>query len=214
MQTKVVAEEDKHAQFETTEVHTITTLEKKVEEFVRQELASSGRGAHTLDHTMRVYSLCLKIGTDLKANLKVLGAAALLHDVGRPREEETAVSHSILSGEMGRGVLSESEFTDSEIDHVVDVIRTHRFSEGLEPNSLEGEILSDVDKLDAMGAIGVFRAIAQAASTGAGMEGFLDHADEKLLRLRDLMYTEGARIEAEHRHRTLEAFVNQLRSEL
>jgi uncharacterized protein len=189
-------------------------LEKKIEQFVRQELVKTGRGAHTLDHTMRVYSLCMKIGMDLKANLKVLGAAALLHDVGRPREEETAVSHSILSGEMGRGVLSESEFTDSEIDHVVDVIRTHRFSEGLEPNSLEGKILSDVDKLDAMGAIGVFRAVAQAASTGSGIEGFLYHADEKLLKLRELMYTDNARIEAGHRHQTLEAFVNQLRSEL
>jgi len=156
----------------------------------------------------------MKIGADLEANLKVLGAAALLHDIGRTREEETAVSHSILSGEMGRGVLSENGFTDSEIDHVVGVIGTHRFSEGLEPNSLEGEILSDVDKLDAMGAIGVFRAIAQAASTGAGIEGFLEHADEKLLKLRDSMYTERARIEAEHRHRTLEAFVNQLKSEL
>jgi len=189
-------------------------LEKKIEQFVRQELVKSGRGAHTMDHTMRVYSLCMKIGTDLKANLKVLGAAALLHDVGRPREEETAVSHSILSGEMGRGILSESEFTDSEIDHVVEVIRTHRFSEGLEPNSLEGKILSDVDKLDAMGAIGVFRAVAQAASTGAGIEGFLYHADEKLLKLRELMYTDNARIEAGHRYQTLEAFVNQLRSEL
>ncbi len=189
-------------------------LEKKIEQFVRQELVKTGRGAHTLDHTMRVYSLCMKIGTDLKANLKVLGAAALLHDVGRPREEETAVSHSILSGEMGRGVLSESEFTDSEIDHVVDVIRTHRFSEGFEPNSLEGKILSDVDKLDAMGAIGVFRAVAQAASTGVGIEGFLDHANEKLLKLQKLMYTDRGRIEAGYRHQTLEAFVNQLRSEL
>ncbi len=163
---------------------------------------------------MRVYEMCMEIGADLDANLKVLGAAALLHDIGRPREEETAVSHSILSGEMGRGILSECGFNDSEIDHVVDVIRTHRFSEGLEPNSLEGEILSDVDKLDAMGAIGVFRAIAQAVRTGAGIMGFLNHADEKLLKLRDLMHTETTRTEAEQRHRTLEAFVNQLRSEL
>lgn len=187
---------------------------EKIEEFVMRELIQSGRGAHTLDHTTRVYALCMKIGAVLKANLKVLGAAALLHDVGRPQEEETGVSHSILSGEMGRGVLSDSGFTDIEIDQVVDVIRTHRFSEGLEPNSLEGEILSDADKLDAIGAIGIFRSIAQAASTNTGIEGFLNHADEKLLKLRDLMHTEPARVEAEQRHRTLEAYVNQLRSEI
>ncbi|MHA2146924.1 MAG: HD domain-containing protein [Candidatus Thorarchaeota archaeon] len=186
----------------------------KIEEFVMQELIQAGRGAHTLDHTTRVYALCMKIGEELNANLRVLGAAALLHDVGRAREEETGISHSILSGEMGRGVLSESGFKDVEIDQVVDVIRTHRFSEGIEPNSLEGEILSDVDKLDAIGAIGVFRAIAQAASRGDGMEGFLKHGDEKLLKLKDLMYTKPARVEAEIRHKTLEAYVNQLRSEL
>ncbi|MHA2384474.1 MAG: HD domain-containing protein [Candidatus Thorarchaeota archaeon] len=138
----------------------------KIEEFVMQELIQAGRGAHTLDHTTRVYALCMKIGEELNANLRVLGAAALLHDVGRAREEETGISHSILSGEMGRGVLSESGFKDVEIDQVVDVIRTHRFSEGIEP------------------------------------------------KLKDLMYTKPARVEAEIRHKTLEAYVNQLRSEL
>jgi uncharacterized protein len=192
----------------------MTSEMEKIENFVMQELIKGGRGAHTLDHTTRVYELCMRIGSELNADIRVLGAAALLHDVGRPREDETGVSHSILSGEMGRGVLSDSGFTDSEIDQVVDAIRTHRFSEGLEPNSLEGEILSDVDKLDAIGAIGVFRAIAQAASRGDGMEGFLKHADEKLLKLKDLMYTEPSRVEAEQRHRTLEAYVNQLRNEL
>ncbi|MHA2359063.1 MAG: HD domain-containing protein [Candidatus Thorarchaeota archaeon] len=192
----------------------MTSNMEKIEEFVMRELIQAGRGAHTLDHTTRVYALCMKIGADLNVNLRVLGAAALLHDVGRPREEETGISHSILSGEMGRGVLSDSGFSDSEIDQIVDAIRTHRFSEGMEPNSLEGEILSDVDKLDAIGAIGVFRAIAQAASRGDGMEGFLKHADEKLLKLKDLMYTEPSRVEAELRHKTLEAYVNQLRSEL
>jgi uncharacterized protein len=187
---------------------------ERIEEFVMQELIQAGRGAHTLDHTTRVYALCMKIGSKLNANLRVLGAAALLHDVGRPREDETGISHSILSGEMGRGVLSESGFTDAEIDQVVNAIRTHRFSEGLEPITLEGEILSDVDKLDAMGAIGVFRAIAQAANKGGGMEGFLKHADQKLLKLKDLMYTEPSRLEAEPRHTTLEAYVNQLRNEL
>jgi uncharacterized protein len=185
-----------------------------IEEFVREKLAKNNKGAHTFDHTKRVYSLSIRIGKDLGADLKILGAAALLHDIGRPKEAETSISHSILSGEMSNEILKQVGFDDAEIAKVVDAIRTHRFSEGFEPNSFEGKILSDVDKLDAMGAIGVFRAIAQAASRGDGMEGFLKHADEKLLILRDLMYTKPARVEAEIRHKTLEAFVNQLRSEL
>lgn len=186
----------------------------RIEEFVREKLAKNNKGAHTFDHTKRVYTLSIRIGKDLGADLKILGAAALLHDIGRPKEAVTGVSHSILSGEMSDEILKKVGFDDREIGEVVDAIRTHRFSEGIEPKSLEGKILSDVDKLDAIGAIGVFRAIAQASSKGEGIERFLDHADEKLLRLKDLMYTDGARVVAEERHNTLEAFVIQMREEL
>ncbi len=185
-----------------------------IEEFVVTSLEGANKGAHTLDHTRRVYALSIRIGRELGADLKILGAAALLHDIGRPLESERGVSHSKLSGEMARDILSRLDFREAEIERVVDAIRTHRFSEHLEPNSLEGEILSDADKLDAMGAIGVFRAVAQAENTGVGMDGFLSHADQKLLKLRDLMYTIPARREAENRHRTLDTFVKQLKREL
>ena len=161
-----------------------------------------------------MHALSFRIGEASGAVLKILGAAALLHDIGRPKEAVSGVSHSILSGEMSQDILKNVGFDDVEIQRVVDAIRTHRFSEGIEPNSLEGRILSDVDKLDAIGAIGVFRAIAQASSKGQGIEEFLNHADEKLLRLKDLMYTDGARVIAEERHSTLEAFVMQMREEL
>ena len=186
----------------------------RIEEFVKSKLEGNSRGAHTIDHTKRVYALCMKIGKEVGADLKVLGAAALLHDIGRPKESESGISHSILSGEMSQDILRKTGYDDEEVKKVVDVIRTHRFSEGLEPNSLEGRVLSDVDKLDAMGTIGVFRAIAQATETGVGVEGFLNHADEKLLKLKDLMYTDAAMAEAVKRHTTLEAFVSQLRDEL
>ena len=185
-----------------------------IEKFARESLERSGIGAHTFDHTKRVYALCMEIGGDSGADLRILGAAALLHDIGRPQEAETGVSHSILSGEMSQKILKSVGFSDKEIEQVTDAIRTHRFSEGVKPTSLEGEILSDADKLDAMGAVGVFRAIAQAVTTGVGVDGFLSHADKKLLKLKDLMYTDRAKVEANKRYKTLEAFVLQLREEL
>ncbi|NHI89784.1 MAG: HD domain-containing protein [Candidatus Thorarchaeota archaeon] len=185
-----------------------------IEKFAKESLERSGIGAHTFDHTKRVYGLCIKIGGESGADLKILGAAALLHDIGRPQEAETGVSHSILSGEMSQKILRSVDFSDREIEQVADAIRTHRFSEGVKPTSLEGKILSDADKLDAMGAVGVFRAIAQAVATGVGVNGFLSHADEKLLKLKDLMYTDRAKVEASKRHKILEAFVLQLKEEL
>jgi uncharacterized protein len=192
----------------------LESTHRLIEDFVREQLEKNGKGAHTFDHSRRVYALSMRIGEDSGADLKVLGAAALLHDIGRSQEDVTGISHSVLSGEMSQEILKELGFDEVEIDEIVDAIRTHRFSEGIEPNSLEGKILSDADKLDAIGAIGVFRAIAQANSTGVGIEAFLKHADEKLLRLKNLMYTDGAKTVAEERHSTLESFVMQLREEL
>ena len=185
----------------------------RIIDFVKKELSKSDLGAHTLDHTLRVYSLSMQLGKGLPVNKRVLEAAALLHDVGRPREAESNVSHSILSGNMSRDFLRNLGYTTEEIESIVDAIRTHRYSEGIEPHTIEGQILSDADKIDAMGAIGVYRAIAQAAASGRGIQGFLNHADEKLLRLKEMMYTVHAKKLAAERHEMLSTFVDQLRSE-
>ena len=190
----------------------LTTTE--IERFVKNIFEEHGSGGHDYDHTVRVYRMAMRIGMELGANLRVLSAAALMHDIGRTREEATGVSHSILSGEMSEEFLRENGYSEREIEAVKSAIRTHRFSEGLQPTSLEGEILSDADKLDAIGAIGVFRAIAHAEVKGVGIAGFLRHADEKLLKLADMMHTKPARRLAIQKHRVLEAFVNELREEI
>jgi len=182
-------------------------------ESVRKELIRSAKGAHTLDHTIRVYTLSMTLCEGLKVNKRVLEAAALLHDIGRSKEEETGISHSLVSGEIGGRILRNLGYEESEIRCVTESIRTHRFSERLEPTSIEGQILSDADKLDAIGAIGIYRAIAQAVASERGIDGFLKHADEKLLKLHELMYTTKARLIAEDRHGFLESFVNRLREE-
>lgn len=186
---------------------------QQIMEHLGKELARANRGAHTLDHTLRVHSLAMTISEGMSIDTRVLEAAALLHDIGRPKESETGISHSILSGEMSRDILKECGYLENEIELVVGAIRTHRFSEGIEPTSPEGQVLSDADKLDAMGAIGVYRAIAQAEITGRGPEGFLQHADEKLLILKDMMYTKTAQEIAVSRHNLLSTFVEQLRKE-
>lgn len=190
------------------------SAKSKIIDFMRKELSGFNSGAHTFDHTMRVYTLSMQISEGLPVSIRVLQAAALLHDVGRPRESETGISHSILSGEMSKSLLHELAYTESEIEQILDAIRTHRFSEGIEPNSIEGKILSDADKLDAMGAIGVFRAIAQGVTKGREMSGFLQHADEKLLKLKDLIYTDPGKHLATKRHELLQKFVDELREEI
>ena len=189
--------------------------DNEIDQYIRDVFGKyASKGAHAYDHTKRVYKLALHIGKIVGANPRILGASSLLHDIGRNQEVVTGKSHSILSGEMGRRILQDVGYSADEIEQVVSAIRTHRYSEGLEPTSLEGEVLSDADKLDAMGAIGVFRGIAHASVTGSGIDGFLAHADEKLLKLHGLMYTqEGARL-AKIRHSNLESFIELLTKEM
>lgn len=187
---------------------------EKLDSFARKHMSKSDVGAHAYDHVKRVYSIALRLGHELEADMRVLGAAALLHDVGRAYEKEKRISHSILSGEMSVDILREVGYSEEEIGKVKEAIRTHRFSEGLSPTSLEGEILSDADKLDAIGAIGIARAIAQAAARGDGIQAFLEHADEKLLKLHEMMHTSEAKKLAKTRHSVLSAFVAELRAEL
>ena len=190
------------------------SAESKIIDFVQKNLSGSKKGAHTLDHIKRVYALSMQIADGLSISSRVVQAAALLHDVGRPKESETGVSHSILSGEMSESLLQDLGYSETEIEQIIDAIQTHRFSEGIEPNSLEGKILSDADKLDAIGTVGIYRAIAQAEVKGRGMSGFLHHADEKLLKLKDLMYTDKGKQLAIERHEVLQRFVDELREEI
>jgi len=185
-----------------------------IENYVKQTLGDDEIGAHTYDHIERVLSLVLEMAEKMEVNIRVLGASALLHDIGRPFEKEAGKSHSILSGDMSVEILKTLSYSDSEIESVIQAIRTHRFSECLEPVNVEGKILSDADKLDAMGAIGVFRAIAQSSVDNRGIGGFLQHAHEKLLKLRDLMYTDIGKQMAQDRHKVLEEFVSQLEKEM
>ncbi|MFO7835037.1 MAG: HD domain-containing protein [Candidatus Thorarchaeota archaeon] len=188
--------------------------EEKIRSHAKKLLSGSERGAHSFSHVERVYDIAKNLGERMGANMRILGAAALLHDIGRPKEEETGKSHAILSGEMSKEFLHNIGYDEEEIVSVVEAIRSHRFSENIEPTSLEGEILSDADKLDAMGAIGIFRAIARATLRNLGIPGFLKHAEEKLLKLVDCMYTEEGEKIAHERHELLQAFVEKLKAEV
>ena len=157
--------------------------------------------------------MCLTLGREEGADLEVLEAAALLHDIGRPDETITGVSHATIGADRAVNFLKTTAFPSNKIPQVASAIRTHRFSENLTPESLEGRILSDADKLDAMGAVGLARTIEESLARERGFEGMLEHVSRKLLNLRDRMYTPTARQLAGPRHDLLVHFMRQLAQE-
>lgn len=170
-------------------------------------------GTHGFSHVKRVLNLCMHIGKQEGADLEVLALAALLHDVARPLE-----SRGIIEDHAREGARIAREFLEKrgypKVGEVVHAIETHRFSKKKPPKTLEAKILSDADKLDAIGAIGVARVFMYSGEHGRSMEYSLKHFEEKILKLKDLMHTETARKMALERHRFTAKFVERIRREI
>jgi uncharacterized protein len=179
----------------------------KLERIVSELIAP--HGTHGLEHTMRVYRTCMALGKALKANMSILLPAALLHDIVRDGED-----HALASSVKAREILRDLGYPEKAIEEISKTIGAHSFSAGRIPESLEAKILSDADKLDAMGALGVYRAAMYSAENGRHLEDFVAHFSEKLLTLRDMIFTDEARRLAESRHGFLLEFLEQIEVEL
>ena len=186
--------------------------EKTVMDNVKNYL--QGEGGHDYEHTLRVYNLCMKLAKLEGGEVDVLKAASLLHDIARPLELTAGVSHAIKSAEIAEQILRQTDFPEIKIEKVCRVIRTHRFTEGIEARELEEKILRDADRLDAMGAIGIARAFMFGGKNGRSLEETIKHFQEKLLVLKEKMYTENAKKISIERHKFMEQFLDKLQKEL
>ena len=117
--------------------------------------------AHDFDHVMRVYTNAKKIVKEEKADEKLVLSAALLHDiVSYPKSSKRSKFSSIDSAKKSKLILQKYDFTTEEITIISDAIADHSFSQNKIPQTLEGKILQDADRLDALGAIGIARVFA------------------------------------------------------
>lgn len=165
--------------------------------------------AHGYEHSLRVLKLARFIAEREGANLEIVLKAAELHDVARDKE-----NHAFESAEIARKILRAQGYSEDFVEAVAHAIEAHSFSGKVKPRTLEAKVLSDADKLDALGAIGVARAFMVAGEKGRSVEETLKHFEEKLLRLKDMLYTETAKKLAEKRHEFLKLFYEELKREL
>jgi uncharacterized protein len=189
---------------------------------------------HGFDHVLRVYQMAEVIGAQLDADLEILRAAALLHDASgaAPGEVGTRSSHEQDSAEFARRVLQAEGWEEGKIAAVLHCIRTHRYRNQEEPESLEAKILFDADKLDVLGAFGVARTIGYALQaqqpifaqpSARFMNQGQKEPDEphsayheylfKLRHVKNRLFTQPAKILAENRSRVMIQFFEQLAAE-
>ena len=186
--------------------------------------------SHDLDHIDRVMKNAEKIlVTEPDADELVVRLAVLLHDVEDAKYEE-------MHDETTIELLEKIGATQTIKNNVISAIESVSFSGGnaKDITSIDGAIVRDADRLDAIGAVGIARAFAFGGARGRKLydqqeearsdmseseyrtkeTATVTHFHEKLLLLKGLMVTkEGTRL-AKERHDFMEVFLNQLKKEI
>lgn len=204
---------------------------QKTKDFVANFLAEENSG-HGFDHIERVYKNAVKLAKEEEGDLFLVSLASLLHDVD---DEKIVGEECAKELRNTRKFLKEIDLFSAISDSICEIISTMSYSkslEGIVPTTLEGKIVSDADKLDAMGAIGAIRTLVYSAVKGRPIflpqefplvniskedyraknrknDTAVNHFFEKLFLLKDMMYTESGKKEAKKRHNFMIGFLNQ-----
>jgi uncharacterized protein len=206
------------------------TILAEAETFARSVLTGESSG-HDWWHIARVRSVAGTIAEAEGADRFVCELAALLHDIADPK----------IAGDWDSGLarvrdwLTEHEVPSDAREQVLEIIATISFAGGKKPvpRTLEGRVVQDADRLDAIGAIGIARTFAYGGAHGrvlydpevapratmtadeyrSHLTPTINHFYEKLLLLKDRMNTDYARRLAEQRQRVMEAFLDEFFAE-
>lgn len=175
--------------------------------------------AHDKDHVYRVLYNAMAIAQEEHgADMEILIAACLLHDIGRPEQiADPRLCHAEVGAEKAFAFLLGMGWEEARAEHVRQCILSHRFRKSNPPQSIEARILYDADKLDVTGAIGAARTLAYngavgqpiytTAADGSILDGSGDESGSyfhehrwKLVKVYDRFLTDaGARIAAERK---------------
>ena len=186
-----------------------------VEEYAKKN--SENNDIHGYDHVERVFRISISIGEKLNADLKTLKIAAILHDIGRINEKKDIQkrNHAEISAELARPFLASylSILTQNEIDKIIHCIQTHSYSNNLVPETLEAKILSDADKLDALGAIGLYRTIGFTILRNGGLDDVIEHLENKILKLKNRLFLDISKEIASSREKIIMNFYNKIKEQ-
>jgi len=125
---------------------------KKIKQILR-DLYEGSRKEDYFQHTLRVVKMCEQIGKEEEANMDILIPACYLHDVGRLISDD-------LKGHIQKGliltqlILETLDYNEHTISAILTAIKHHNI-DSKDPETLEGKILFDADKLELVGKFGM-----------------------------------------------------------
>ncbi|MBM3431351.1 MAG: HD domain-containing protein [Bacteroidetes bacterium] len=186
-------------------------------------------GSHDWQHILRVYNMALYLQSVEGGNREVIELAALLHDVS---DHKYNGGNFDAGWQVAKQVILDFGATEELANSVANVVKVVSFKGALVKDtdtSLEGKIVRDADRLDAIGAIGIARTFAYGGSKNQAIfledvppvlhvskEAYfkakthtINHFYEKLLLLTDRMETQTAKEIARERQHFMLSFLNQ-----
>lgn len=175
-----------------------------------ENLFRSNAGGHDAAHSLRVYKNAMMIAeNEPGANIDTVALAALLHDA-----DDHKLFHT-ENNENARTFLEKNQVSKEMIEQICIAVNAVSFSQnrGKRPDTLEGKIVQDADRLDAIGAIGIARTFAFGGEQGRSLQESVQHFYDKLLLLKDSMNTETGKLLAQKRHAFLKTFLKELQEE-
>ena len=145
---------------------TIDNAKKYISEIFKED--SSG---HDYEHSLRVYKNAMDISSqiirqqeNIKLNIFIIGLSALLHDIDDYKTKNYNKDNPFQNLDS---FIKENKITnENDIKHIKEIISEVSFKAGETKThkTLEGKIVQDADRLDAIGAIGIARAFAFGGS--------------------------------------------------
>ncbi len=124
---------------------------------VKQSFSTRGLVHHNWSHIQRDLAMAIIIGEAEKADMKIVLASVLLHDIGR-LSPSSGYNHYEAGAKTAPKYLQDAGFTDREIETIIHCIKAHGPRGLEEPKSLEAEVVYDVDVLScSVGYLGVAR---------------------------------------------------------
>ena len=204
---------------------------QEVATYVERKLSGEGSG-HDWWHIVRIRKLAEKLALAEGGDSFICQLAALVHDLV---DDKLVADEGLALAEV-RDLLTRVGVAANQTDQVLTIIQSISYKGGNQNHldlTLEGQIVQDADRLDAMGAIGVARTMAYsghhqriihdpevAVRQNMTLDQYRSHQGtaithfyEKLLLLKDLMNTKTAKELAKGRHAFLEAYLDQFFAE-
>lgn len=176
-----------------------------------ETLFADDYSGHDVEHSLRVYNNAMMIAdTEPQCNRVVVSLAALLHDADDYKLFQTENNHN------ARSFLKNHQVDEVLIEQICDIINGVSFSKnrGVHPETIEGKIVQDADRLDAVGAVGIARTFAYGGGHKRSITDSIQHFYDKLLLLKSEMNTDGGKRIAETRHSFMETFLSELNKEM